>query len=204
VQLFESRHPGCAVNVSENAMAEPLGALRRRELDLIAFDLPLEREGITIGPIMRRDRRLLAVSANHPLTRRESISLEDIPDFEAHDYSGNYPAQSLDAWSPPRTPSGRPIRRRHLRSATFSHLFALVAAGEIAHFASDPVFLRYPGIIYVPISDMPPVESALIWLTDEETAAMRAFAQAAREVLDKRRTTRSAPTEAPAAGRTVR
>jgi DNA-binding transcriptional LysR family regulator len=141
IRLFTAWHPGCSVHVTENAMVDPLGPLRRRELDLISFDLPIEDPDIVVGPILRRDERLIGVAENHPLASRETVSIEDIADFETHDHGGDYPAASLDAWSPPRTPSGRPIRRRHLTTPTFSQIFALVAAGEIVHFATSPLFL---------------------------------------------------------------
>lgn len=179
VKLFESRHPGCSVEVSEVALQDTLAPLRRREVDLLALNLPIEQPDITIGPVLRRDQRVIAVAADHPLACRESVSIEDIADFETHDHGGGLPSESLDAWSPPTTPAGRPIRRRHLAAPTFSQVFALVAAGEIVHFATTPVFLTFPGIVYVPIRDMPPTESALAWLTDEETSAIRAFADAA-------------------------
>ena len=183
ISLFTGRHPGCSVEVSEIAMIDPLRPLRRRELDVIAFNLPIEDPDVVVGPILRRDDRLIGVAENHPLAHRETVSIEDIADFETHDHGGDYPAESLDAWSPPRTPSGRPIRRRHISSPSFSHLFSLVASGEIVHFATSPLFLTYPGVVYRPITDMPPIESALVWLASEETAAIRAFADAAREIL---------------------
>jgi DNA-binding transcriptional LysR family regulator len=186
IGLFTSRHPACSVEVTENPMADPLGSLRRCELDLIAFDLPIDASDIVVGPILRRDNRLIAVAEDHPLAKLETVSIEDIATYDTHDHGGNYPTESLDAWSPPRTPSGRPIHRRHLTSATFSQIFALVAAGEIVHFATTPVFLTYPGIAYRPITDMPPVESALIWLASQETAAILAFAKAAGDVLGDR------------------
>ncbi len=181
VSSFKARHPGCTIEISESDQADPLRALRAGEVDLMAFDLPISDPQIVVGPTTRRDRRLLAVGADHPLADRAAVSIEEIADFETHDHGGNYPRESLDAWSPPRTPSGRVIRRRHLDRPSFSQIFALVSAGEIVHFASDPVFLRYPGIVYVPIDDMPPVESALIWLRSYETAAILAFADAVRE-----------------------
>jgi DNA-binding transcriptional LysR family regulator len=186
IQLFESRHPGCSVEVSEIDANDPLGPLRRRELDLLAANLPIEQPDITVGPLLRRDRRLLAVAADHPLAERDRISIEEIADFETHDHGGNFPPEALDAWSPPLTPSGRRIHRRHLTSPTFSHIFALVATGEIVHFATDPVFLLFPGIVYVPIDDLPPIDAALIWLTGEDTAAIRGFVDAVHTVVGER------------------
>jgi DNA-binding transcriptional LysR family regulator len=183
IRVFSARHPDCAVEVAEAGIGDPIGPLRRGELDVIALDLPVDEHNLVIGPILRRDERLIGVATDHPLAGRESVSLEDIADYETHDGGGSQPPRKIDAWSPPRTPSGRPIRRRHLANPTFSQIFALVAAGEIVHFATDPLFLTYPGVTYRPITDMPPIESALTWLAEQESAVIRAFAQAARDAL---------------------
>src|SRR4051812_22863304 len=139
ISLFTARHPDCSVHVAETGIGDPIGPLRRGDLDLVALDLPLDQPDLVIGPLLRRDKRLIGVAAEHPLARRGSVSLEDIADFETHDGGGNQPAEKIDAWSPPRTPNGRLIRRRHLNNPTFSQIFALVAAGEIVHFASSPL-----------------------------------------------------------------
>jgi DNA-binding transcriptional LysR family regulator len=186
ISLFTSRHPHCSVHVAETGIGDPTGQLRRGEFDLLALDLPIDQPDLVVGPVLRRDGRLIGVAADHPLAGRESVSLEEIADYETHDGGGSQPPEKIDAWSPPRTPSGRTIRRRHLPNPTFSQIFALVAAGEIVHFASSPLFLTYPGVTYRPITDMPPIDSALVWRASEETAAIRAFAQAAHDTLSDR------------------
>lgn len=186
ISLFTARHPDCSVQVAETGIGDPTGQLRNGEFDLLALDLPVDQPDLVIGPILRRDERLIGVATNHPLAQRDEVSLEDIADFETHDGGGTQPPEKIDAWSPPRTPAGRPIRRRHLTNPTFSQIFALVAAGEIVHFASNPLYLTYPGVAYRPISDMPLIESALTWLASQETSAIRAFAHAASEILDDR------------------
>jgi DNA-binding transcriptional LysR family regulator len=185
ISLFTARHPDCTVQVAETGIGDPTGQLRHGTFDLLALDLPVDQPDLVIGPTLRRDDRLIGVATNHPLAERDSVSLEEIADYETHDGGGNQPAEKIDAWSPPRTPSGRPIRRRHLSNPTFSHIFALVAAGDIVHFASRPLYLTYPGVTYRPITDMPPIESALAWLASEETAAIRAFAQAAGDTTER-------------------
>jgi hypothetical protein len=62
---------------------------------------------------------------------------------------------------------------------------ALVARGEIVHatVASLPDYMSYPGITYVPIDDLPPSNAGLVWRTSDETAAVWAFADVAREVV---------------------
>lgn len=184
ISLFTGRHPDCSVHVAEAGIGDPIGQLHKGEFDLLALDLPVHQPDLVIGPVLRRDERLIGVATNHPLAQRDSVSLDDIAEYETHDAGGAQPAEKIDAWSPPRTRTGRPIRRRHLTNPTFSQIFALVAAGEIVHFASNPLYLTYPGVAYRPISDMPPIESALTWLDSRETTAIRAFAQAASDILD--------------------
>ncbi len=186
IRLFTARHPDCSVQVTETSIGDPTVPLRRGDFDLVALDLPVDQPDLVIGPILRRDERLIGVATDHPLAERDTVSLEDIAEFETHDGGGSQPAEKIDAWSPPRTPTGRPIHRRHLTNPTFSQIFALVAAGEIVHFASDPLFLTYPGVAYRPITDMPPIESALTWLASAETTAIRAFAEVASEILQNR------------------
>jgi hypothetical protein len=47
-------------------------------------------------------------------------------------------------------------------------------------------FVRYyhrPDVTHVPLHGRPPMESALVWVTDLENAAIRAFADVAATVL---------------------
>lgn len=180
VRLFETRHPACRIAISEVGLDDPMGPLSRCEIDIMAARLPIDQPGITVGPVLARDERVLAVSVNHPLARHDSIVVEDLAEHQAHDMGGKVPQEYLDDRHPPRTPSGRPIRRRHLSNPTASELLLLVARGEIVHVtgASLREYVTQPGITLVPIRDMPPSRAGLVWRTATETAAIRAFAQA--------------------------
>jgi hypothetical protein len=93
------------------------------------------------------------------------------------------PREMIDAFIPPRTPSGKPLRR--IPTATPSHVLVRVALGELVH-PTVSTFLeqyRHPGVTSVPISDLPPSQSALVWLTDSQTPKITAFARTAETVL---------------------
>jgi DNA-binding transcriptional LysR family regulator len=183
IGVFEDRHPACRVTVSEIAWTDPLGPLRRGEVDLTAIRFPLRQADLVIGPVLTTDARALAVADDHPLAARSSVSVEDLADYEVAAGTSAIPPELVDALIPRTTPSGRPIARRLVAGSV--QTLALVARGEIVHatVASLPDYMSYPGITYVPIVDLPPCDAGLVWRASHETRAIRAFASVAREVV---------------------
>ena len=47
----------------------------------MATRLPLEQPDITVGPILSREPRVLAVARDHPLAERANVSVEHIADY---------------------------------------------------------------------------------------------------------------------------
>jgi hypothetical protein len=47
--------------------------------------------------------------------------------------------------------------------------------------ASLPTYYTYPGVTTIPLHGLPPLVSALVWVTERETAAIRAFAEIAEQ-----------------------
>src|SRR6266540_2033115 len=111
VKTFEARHPDCQVITTETGLGDDQFAwLRRGDLDLLAMRLPISEPDVTVGPVLSREPRVLAVAGDHPLAKRMSVSVEDLADYVLQ-YSSALPREMIDAFVPPRTPSGRPIRR---------------------------------------------------------------------------------------------
>jgi DNA-binding transcriptional LysR family regulator len=182
IALFEERHPACRLVVRDLDWTDPLGPLRRGEVDLTAIRFPIQQPDITVGPVLASDTRALAVARDHPLAKRPFVMVEDLADYVVAAVA-TFPPELYDGFTPRVTPSGRPIPQRMV-SGTVDNL-SLVARGEVVHatITSLPEYLNYPGITYVPIADLPPSDAGLIWLTSEETAAIRAFAAIAEEVV---------------------
>jgi DNA-binding transcriptional LysR family regulator len=183
IGLFEARHPACRVVVSEIAWTDPLGPLRRGEVDLTAIRFPLRQPDLVVGPVLTTDRRALAVADDHPLAGRSSVCVEDLADYEVAAGTSAVPSELIEALIPRTTPSGRPIARRAVVGSV--QTLSLVARGEIVHatVASLPDYMSYPGITYIPIVDLPPCDAGLVWRASEETPAIRAFAAVAHEVV---------------------
>jgi len=179
-EAFTADHPKCPVEVTEFHFGDPFAALRADDVDLQLMWLPVRECDLTIGPVVRTEGRVLAVSETSDLAGRRTVSLEDLagrvtptPGPEAYDYW-------LQTMFPTATPSGRPILRGP-RARTCHELLTLVAAGQVvspvnAHFDR---YYAYPGVVYRPIDDAPPTEWSLVWRSDRETPLIRAFAQSA-------------------------
>jgi DNA-binding transcriptional LysR family regulator len=182
VKTFETRFPAYEVVTTDtDRLSEQFDWLRRDELDILAMRLPVSEPDVTIGPVLSREPRIVVVARNHPLASRESVCVEDLAGCTLP-YSPKLPREMMDAFAPPRTPSGRPIRR--VEHPTLSDALVRVATGELVH-VTVPSFLehyQHPDVVGVPISDLPASETALMWLTARLSSKIQAFARVATEV----------------------
>jgi DNA-binding transcriptional LysR family regulator len=184
---FRARHPGCAVEIHEAQVSDCLLALRAGEIDVLLATFPIEEADLSTGSVLLSEPRVLAVSSRHPFARRESVSVEDL----ARDEVLRAPCSDLDYWEaarvPERTPGGRRIERGQL-TATFQEMLTLIGAGQGVYPVGAHATRYYtrPDVTYVPIRDAPPLDWGLIWRTSAETSGIRAFDEAAREVIKAR------------------
>ena len=200
IAAFEDRYPECGVKIVQLPVRDRYEVLRRGEVDVMATRVPLGLPDLVIGPRLSREPRVLAVARGGPLGARESVVVEDLADHEVPDVSGVLPPALAEAMVPAETPGGRPIRRRRVRIDDLSELVMHVARGRIVHptVASFGEYFRHQDVVYVPISDLPPLESALVWRRRNPDPRLRAFVAVAREVL------RPAATRAGRSARTPR
>jgi DNA-binding transcriptional LysR family regulator len=188
VEAFEERNRECEVLVTEISHgADPLGVLRRGDVDVLAIRLPLDDSSLVVGPRLTREPRLLAVATHHPLAAREQVSLEDVADYEVTECAG-VPKPIMEAYVPTHAPSGRPIRRIPRSPVKPFELAALVARGKVVHptVASFATHFGQPGIGYVPIAGMAPLESALVWPRGRVDRRRGEFVGVARAILRDR------------------
>ena len=68
-----------------------------------------------------------------------------------------------------------------------------VALGEAVYLTvrSFLDYVSHPAVVTVPVEDLPPSQTALIWLTASRASSIRAFAQAASDVATAREPARS-------------
>jgi DNA-binding transcriptional LysR family regulator len=187
VAAFQARYPACAVRLVETDLArDQLGWLRQCDVDCLAMRLPLHDPDLIVGPVLSRERRILLVAKDHPLAGRRSIRYEDVADYVVPAALPTLPTEMMDEFMPPVTPSGKRLRRAEVHSV--SEALMRVVTGEVVHptVASFLEHHRNPGVTAVPIRDLPPSETALVWLRSNETVKVRALVQTAHDVLGSR------------------
>ncbi|MFC6023775.1 LysR family transcriptional regulator [Plantactinospora solaniradicis] len=175
-KLLRTRYADCIVRTQEIQFNEPLGPLRRGELDLQISEFPVQIPGVTDGPVLLREPRALMVPADHPLARRDSVSMEDLAEVPFIRADGDFPKSLLDLHMPVRTPMGRPIP--HGPSYTFwPEVPALVAAGLGASIVAARA-ARYhdrPGIAFIPFQDGPTLDYGVLWPATGQTQLAMTF-----------------------------
>jgi len=183
VDEFTARHPGCSVERREFHFSDPFGSLREGVADLQVTWTPVREPDVVVGPRVLTEGRVLAVAAGHPLAGEDGVSVEALGDHTVLDLGAGVPSYWEEAMVPRRTPAGRPVLRGPV-ARTFHEVLTVVASGEAVTPLNAHVrrYYTHPGVVYVPIVDVPDTEWVLVWSRDRETAEVRAFAQIAREL----------------------
>lgn len=184
LELFRERVPGCDVRMREAQFKDPLGALRAGDVDVLFTCLPVEEPDLTVGPIVINEPRVLAMPLRHPLAGRTSLAWEDLAGETFFGVVNGAPAYWWDFHVPPRTPSGRVIRRGQA-VASFQEMMTLVATGQGVSpvIASVEKYYARPDITFVPVHDLPTADVALIWRTGDTGPRTEAFIGAVRDVV---------------------
>ncbi|MEU4423496.1 LysR family transcriptional regulator [Actinoplanes sp. NPDC024001] len=178
---FGERHPDCAVDVVEVQLANSRASLVDGSVDILFASYPFD--GMECGPVLLTEERVLAVAADHPLAGEQKVSLEVLADHPVI----QYPAVTSNAFkrdrTPERTPSGRAVPKGPSGNS-FSEMLTLVAMGRgvLPVGSHSRSYYPRPDIVYVPISDAPPINRGLVWRRAGTTERIREFVRAASEV----------------------
>ncbi|GAA2205643.1 LysR family transcriptional regulator [Nonomuraea monospora] len=174
---FRTRHPGYRMQIQHASFVDPFAGLRGGDLDVLICWLPVEEPDLTVGPVLFADARVLAVAADHELTRRSSVSLDTLADFQ-HSDAPSRPDYWAEGFVPSHTRSGQLIERGPLvRNA--EEILALASMGQIVNLF--PAHMRRywgrPDIVYLPVRDVEALRYAVVWRTEAENELIRAFAR---------------------------
>jgi DNA-binding transcriptional LysR family regulator len=184
VTAFQDRYAGATVEIAEIPLSDPFGPVHRGEVDAAVVLLPVEEEGLVLGPVFSRQPQRLAISARHPLARRAEVSAEDLADvplISAAEPAGEYWRR---AHAPVTTPGGRPIPSGPAVS-TLQEGVWLIAAGRGGMLLCEPTaaYHRRRDVVDVPVAGLPETALGLVWHRDHENARIRAFAEVVAETV---------------------
>jgi DNA-binding transcriptional LysR family regulator len=183
VSAFQARYPACEVRLTEVETFDAYRPLRRDDIDVLCNWLAVDEPDLTAGTVFARYQRALVVAPAHRLAGQPAVSVEELAGEEVALLPSSTPAAVYDLLIPPRTPSGRPIRRTQ-PAQTVNEVLSLVARGLIVHPTSStiPIFNR-DDVVLVPISDLPPLPLGLVWCTSRENPRIRALNEIAGAVV---------------------
>ncbi|WP_225728908.1 MULTISPECIES: LysR family transcriptional regulator [unclassified Nocardia] len=184
---FGEQYPGCAIEYIDLGFdRDLLSCLRGNEIDLLASRLPVNREDLTVEPVLTCERRVLAVSRDHPLAAYAAVSWDDVADYPVHNLPF-LPEEAARDLVPEYASTGRPIRRGP-DARTFNEILLQVAHGDVVQptVASYGDYHRHPGVVAVPLKDPTPSRSGLVWPTSAIAPAARAFVECACEIVAER------------------
>lgn len=191
IAAFQGRYPGCEVRLQEVETFDAYRALRRGDIDVLCNWLAVDEPDLTAGSAFAHYQRAVAVAPTHSLASNNTVSIEDLADEEVALLPPTTPPAVYDLIVPPRTPSGRPIRRTQ-PVQTINEILSLVARGRIVHPTSStvPIFNR-DDVALIPIDDLPPLPLGLVWCTSRDNPRIRALNEIASSMI-------AAPGTAPA------
>lgn len=179
MEAFERRFRTCRLTLSEVETVDPYRALRANEVDVMITWLVIDEPDLVAGPVLDRLQRVVAVSARHPLSKKSSVSIEDIADYRVPGAESPFPPALMDAFNPQVTPSGKPIKRDRPLKTTIETAQA-VASGAVVHITVNGLALfKRPDIVLIPVHDMSPLPLGLVWRRAHANQRIRDLAKVA-------------------------
>ncbi|KUL45822.1 transcriptional regulator [Streptomyces sp. NRRL F-4489] len=183
MDVFQARHPRCATEIVELPLCDPFGALRSGAVDVAVTLLPVAEPDLTLSAVFSAQPQTLAVSARHPLASRTALDAEELADLPLIGPDGPAPAYWRAAQAPAATPGGRPIPAGP-RVSTLQEGLTLAAAGRggMLLCRSTADYHGRRDVAFVPVSGVPDSRLGVVHHTARETARVRAFGAAVRDV----------------------
>ena len=86
-----------------------------------------------------------------------------------------------DAWTPPRTPKGRPLHRiRRLQGSYLEEVIGIIAEGQLAHITIQGLtdIYHHQDLRMIPVTGLSPMLIVPVWHTANRNPMIQAFTQA--------------------------
>ncbi|MGW0486079.1 LysR family transcriptional regulator [Nonomuraea sp. NPDC003214] len=181
-EAFRSRHLQWELRLRMARYANPFAQLRNGEVDVLVTWLPVEEPDLIVGPVLFAEPRVLAVAADDVLAGRSTTSLEAVGDYR-HVTMEQAPQYWFDHYVPQLTARGRSIERTDLVD-NIEDIFMHTTMGDAVSLFPVHVSRYYPrpDIVYLPVTDMKPLQYALVWRGDAENDLIRALAGVVRDL----------------------
>ena len=174
-QAFSETHPDVAINVLRIYWHDQTEVLLDGTVDVAFVHLPLDDRGLELVPV-RSEPRVAVLPVSHPAASKREISITELADDPVIIQRGASPS-----WQAFHNVDPRPDGRQPRPGPAVDNLeekLQQVAAGRATSFlpASLASAFVQPGIAYVPVTDIPPINICLAWKAGRTSPLISAFA----------------------------
>jgi DNA-binding transcriptional LysR family regulator len=181
-EAFSAEHPGVAIELLRIYWHDQTEALLDGRADVAFVHLPIDDQGLEVIHV-RSEPRVAVLPIDHPAADRSELSIAELADDPVIIQRGASPGwQSFHNVDP--RPDGRHPRPGPAVDNVEEKL-QHVAAGRAISFlpASVAAAVDQPGVVYVPVTDIPPIEICLAWRADSSSALIAAFADCVKDAV---------------------
>ncbi|WP_409239892.1 LysR substrate-binding domain-containing protein [Streptomyces sp. PA5.6] len=188
---FRRRHPGVEVRVREADLSDPTCGLHAGRVDVALTRGPFQETGLSVRTL-RTDAVGVLLRADDPLARRASLRLADL----ARRRWFRFPPGTDPLWQSywgGGVPREGPVVR-----AVVECRQAVLWNGTLGMTLLDHP--PSPGLVVVPLSDMPPSPLVAAWSTGNADVLVRSFVRAATGLHRERERGRGAVEARPGGG----
>jgi DNA-binding transcriptional LysR family regulator len=178
LRIFEAREPAVTTELRQIEWQEQASVLLDGRVDVALVRLPISEQGLVLVPLFR-EPRLAMLPVDHPLAKEERISVLQLADDAVIRH-----VDASTAWEAFSTVDPRPDGRRP-RPGPFVRNVAekleQIAAGRAIAFspASTAASYVHPGVVLVPVTDIPPAEVSIAYRDTANLALISTFVEAA-------------------------
>ena len=185
-KAFSAEHPDVAVSLQRIYWNNQTDVLHNGQADVAFVHLPINAHGLELIPV-RSSPRVAVLPLNHPAAGKSQISIADLADDPVIIQRGASPGWQSYHNVDPR-PDGRHPQPGP-EAANLEEKLEHVAAGRAISFvpASVAAAVSHPGVVYVPVTDIPPIQVNLAWKTDYTSPLVAAFADSVIQTRGKPR-----------------
>jgi DNA-binding transcriptional LysR family regulator len=178
LRRFAADFPDADARLRRISWDDQIEVLHDGRVDLAFLTQPADTRGLEVVPF-QADQRLAVVPLDHAAVGWSEVSIDDLADDPVIIQGG-----ATDEWNAFHNVDPRPDGRRPRRGPVannFQEKLELVAAGAAISFMPSAVAKYYapPGIVYVPVPDIPPIEISIAWKPERSSALVDGFVRAA-------------------------
>lgn len=162
MRRFRERFPAVAIDLRRLTLAEQTMVLHRREVDASVVRLPTDDRALSLEPVLE-ETRVVALPHGHRLAERRTVCIGDLADDRLLRLGG-VPSRYADWWAVDPRPDGTKILYGP-EVSDYDEALDHVRHGTGIHLTSASAGWGYgrPGVVFVPVTDVPPSILALAW-----------------------------------------